>query len=135
MTSRQRAAFALGRGTKPAQKKHLVTFLAVGAPNPQHAVEPSMFYRLHRVIKQHHDLPPHAVSWGGQAFTYFFAHCWIDFRNFGTDDPQAFGVEQTPVDWFENSRRALLTHRQRCLDAVRPIQNVCHQSLGNEPSS
>ena len=56
---------------KASDEELLVTFLAVGAPNPQHAVGPDMYYRLHRVIKQHNDLPPHAVSWSGPAFTLF----------------------------------------------------------------
>ena len=103
---------------KASDEELLVNFLAVGSPNSKYKVEPDMYYRLHRVIKGWEDLPPFVVSWSGTAFNYMFAHCWIDYKRFGTDDPQAFGSEETPVDWFENSRRALITHRQRCLEAI-----------------
>lgn len=102
---------------KASDEELLVNFLAIGSPNAQHAVAPDMYYRLHRTIKQHKKMLPFVVSWAGPAFNYTFAHCWIDFGKFGTDDPQAFGSGETAVDWFENSRRAMLTHRQRCLEA------------------
>ena len=120
---------------KASAEEHLVTFLAVGSPDPQHAVEPDMYYRLHRVIKRHKDMPPYAVSWGGQAFTYFFAHCWIDFRKFGIDDPRAFGSDQTPIDWFENSRRAMLTHRQRCVESADQYKTFGPNRWGMSPAS
>lgn len=120
---------------KASAEEHLVTFLAVGAPNPEFAVAPEMYYKLHRVIKQHKDLAPHAVSWGGQAFTYFFAHCWIDFMKFGADDPQAFGVDQPAVDWFENSCRAMLTHRQRCLESVEQFKTFGPHRWGMSPAA
>ena len=120
---------------KASAEEHLVTFLAVGSPNPEHTVVPDMYYRLHRVFKQHRDLPVHAVSWGGQAFTYFFAHCWIDYRGFGPDNPQAFGVETAPVDWFENSRRALLTHRQRCLESANQFKTFGLNRWGMSPAA
>lgn len=120
---------------KASDEELIVTFLAVGSPEPEYAVEPEMYYRLHRVIKQHDRMRPHVVSWGGQAFTYFFAHCWIDYRRFGTDDPYAFGVEQTPVDWFENSRRALLTHRQRCVESADQFKTFSENRWGMSPAA
>lgn len=120
---------------KASAEEHLVTFLAVGSPEPGHAVEPDMYYRLHRVIKRHDDLSPFAVSWGGQAFTYFFAHCWIDYRRFGADDPHSFGSRQPPVDWFENSRRAMLTHRQRCLESTNEFKTFGPNRWGMSPAA
>ncbi len=120
---------------KASAEELLVTFLAVGAPNPEFAVAPEMYYQLHRVIKQHKNMPPHAVSWGGQAFTYFFSHCWIDYAKFGTDDPQLFGVDQTPVDWFENSRRALLTHRQRSVESADEFTTFGPNRWGMSPAA
>lgn len=120
---------------KACAEEHLTTFLAVGAPNPDYAVAPDMYYRLHRVIKGWEDLPPFAVSWGSQAFTFFFAHCWIDFARYGTDDPQAFGVDQTPIDWFENSRRAMVTHRQRCIESADEFKTFGPNRWGMSPAA
>ncbi|MEM8946223.1 MAG: glucoamylase family protein [Planctomycetota bacterium] len=118
---------------KASDEELLVTFLAVGSPTAEHRVEPEMYYRLHRTIKQHRQMSPHVVSWGGQAFTYFFAHCWIDYRGYGADDPQTFGVDQPPVDWFENSRRALLTHRQRCIESAEDFRSFGPNRWGMSP--
>ena len=120
---------------KASAEEHIVTFLAVGSPVPRHAVEPDMYYRLHRVIKRHDELPPFAVSWGGQAFTYFFAHCWIDYGRFGADNPQLFGSNQPRVDWFENSRRAMLTHQQRCLESANEFKTFGPNRWGMSPAA
>lgn len=120
---------------KASAEEHLVTFLAVGAPKPEHAVDPKVYYQLERVIKQHKDLPPFAVSWGSQAFTYFFAHCWIDYGKYQADDPQAFGVDYPRIDWFENSHRALLTHRQRCLEAADQYKTFGSNRWGMSPAA
>lgn len=120
---------------KASAEEHLVTFLAVGAPEANHASAPEMYYRLHRVIKGHKNMPPFAVSWGGQAFTYFFAHCWIDFSRFEADDPSALGVDQPGVDWFENSRRALMTHRQRCIEAADRFKTFAPNRWGMSPAA
>jgi len=120
---------------KASDEELLVNFLAVGSPTPKHAVAPDMYYRLHRVIKQHKEMPPFVVSWGGQAFNYAFAHCWIDYGKFGLDDPQAFGSYQPPVDWFENSRRAMLTHRQRCLESIDQFKTFGLNRWGMSPAA
>ena len=65
----------------------LVYFLAAGVPNPAHAIEPEVYYRLKRNVKQHKDMPPYVVSWGGPLFNYTFAHCWIDYRSLGPRQP------------------------------------------------
>jgi hypothetical protein len=99
-----------------SDEERLVYFLAVAAPRPAHAVAPELYYRLERTVKHHGELPPYVVSWPGTLFTYFFSHCWIDYRLLGADDPARFSLDAPRVDWFENSRRAVLTHRQRCLE-------------------
>ena len=66
-----------------SDEERLIYFLAAAAPNDEHAIEPTAYYRLKRVIKHHNELPPYAVSWNGSLFTYFFSHCWIDYRHFG----------------------------------------------------
>ncbi len=100
-----------------SDEERLVDFLAVGTTEKKHAVPPVTYFRLERTVKQHEDMPPYVVSWNGALFTYFFSHCWIDYRRLAADNPQAFEVDAPSVDWFENSRRAVLTHRQRCIEA------------------
>lgn len=115
-----------------SDEERLVDFLAVGAPE-EHAVEPSVYYRLRRVVKQHDDLPPYVVSWNGSMFTYFFSHCWIGYRYLGADNPQESGVEAPRVDWFENSRRATLTHRARCIEANDEFPTLGENRWGLAP--
>lgn len=111
-----------------SDEERLVYFLAAGAPRDDHAVDPALYYRLKRVVKRHADLPPFVVSWPGTLFTYFFSHCYIDYAALGPDDPAAFGVaDAVRVDWFENSRRAVLTQRHRCLAAADR-----YRTLGDE---
>ena len=50
-------------------------------------------------------MQPYVVSWNGSLFTYFFAHCWIDYRHLTADDPESFGEKGPAVDSFENSRQ------------------------------
>ena len=100
-----------------SDEERLIYFLAVASPNEKHALDPVSYYRLKRVVKQHLKMPPYVVSWNGSLFTYFFANCWIDYRHLKSDDPSLYGEQGPGVDWFENSRRAVLTHRQRCLEA------------------
>jgi hypothetical protein len=110
-----------------------VYFLAVGAPTEQHALEPASYYRLKRVVEQHEDMPPYVVSWTGSLFTYFFSHCWIDYRNMAADDPADFNVDEPAVDWFENSRRAVLTHRERCMEASEHLPTLGENRWGLAP--
>ncbi len=113
-----------------SDEEHIIYFLAVGSPNPDHALPPRTYYTTSRLIKQHKEMPPFVVSWNGALFTYVFSHCWIDFRRFGTDNPSRFGVDAPGVDWFENSRRAYLTHRQRCLEQVGRFKSFADDRWG-----
>jgi hypothetical protein len=101
---------------RASDEERLVYLLAVGTPVEAHAVPAETYYKLSRTVKRHKDMPPFVVSWPGNMFTYFFAHCWIDYRGLGADEPRAFGVDLPRVDGWENSRRAALTHRQRCAE-------------------
>jgi hypothetical protein len=99
-----------------SDEERLIYFLAAGAPRDEFAVDPKMYYQLKRDVRGWNDMPPFAASWPGTLFTYFFSHCWIDYGRWEPDDPKAFGIDAPRVDWFENSRRAVLTHRQRCVE-------------------
>jgi hypothetical protein len=115
-----------------SDEERLIYFLAVGSPE-KHALKPNSYYHLKRVVKRHAEMPPYVVSWNGSLFTYFFAHCWIDYRHLTADHPSAFGEEGPAVDWFENSRRAVLTHRQRCLEAAREFPTLGENRWGLAP--
>lgn len=116
-----------------SDEERLIYFLAAGAPRAEHAVEPGAYYRLKRVVKQHREMPPYVVSWNGSLFTYFFSHCWIAYRDLEADQPSAFGVAGPSVDWFENSRRAALTHRARCIEASRQFPTLAENRWGLAP--
>lgn len=113
-----------------SDEERLIYLLAVGSRNPDHAVAPELYYRLERRIKRHRNMPPYVVSWPGTLFTYFFSHCWIDYGSLGTDDPRRLGIEAPRVDWFENSRRATLTHRQRCIEQAGRFSTLAPDRWG-----
>lgn len=97
-----------------SDEERLVYLFAVGAPRDEFALDPAVYYKLKRELRSHADLPPFVASWPGPLFTYFFSHCWIDYQTLGPDDPSRFDSDAPRVDWFENSRRAVLTHKRRC---------------------
>ncbi|HUU82183.1 MAG TPA: glucoamylase family protein [Phycisphaerae bacterium] len=111
-------------------EERLVYFLGIGSPDPAHALDPSTYYRLERPVKRHKDMPPYVVTWQGTLFNYFFSHCWIDYRSLGLDDPSRLGVDAIRVDWFENSRRAVLTHRQRCIENSHRFKSLAEDRWG-----
>lgn len=111
----------------------LCYFHAVGAPSEGHAIDPKIAYRLKRKVGRHGDLPPYVVTWNGSMFTYFFDHCWIDYRRYEADDPSQFGVDAPRVHWFENSRRAFLTHRQRCQERAADFRTLGPNRWGLGP--
>ena len=115
-----------------SDEERLVDFLAAGAPG-EHAVEPAVYYELRRIVKQHNDMAPYVVSWNGSLFTYFFSHCWIDYRHLAADDPAKLGEEGPRVDWFENSRRATLTHRARCIEVSDKFPTLGENRWGLAP--
>jgi hypothetical protein len=118
-----------------SDEERLIYFLAVGSPNEKQALEPGAYYHLKRVVKRYKDKPPFVVSWNGSLFTYFFANCWIDYRTCPADNPAAFGDNGPSVQWFENSRRAVLTHRDRCREAASRFNTLGENRWGLAPCS
>lgn len=116
-----------------SDEERIMYFLAAGAPNPDFAGDPRDYYNLQRHVKSHDDLAPFVVSWNGSMFTYLFAHLWIDYRRFDADQPRAFGVEAPRVDWLENSRRAVLAHRRRCIQASHQFGTLAEDRWGFAP--
>jgi hypothetical protein len=113
-----------------SDEERLIYVLAAGAPRPEHAVAPDIYYKLARTLKHHDALPPFVVSWPGALFTYVFSHCWIDYRSLGADDPGRLGISAPRVDWFENSRRAVLTQRQRCIELAGTYKSLSADRWG-----
>jgi hypothetical protein len=116
--------------TNASDEERLVYFLAVAAPNSEFTVPPTVYYQLKRTLKQHDEMPMFVVSWPGTLFTYFFSHCWIDYRSLPADDPARVGAHAPRVDWFENSRRAVLTHRQRCIELSARFRTLARDRWG-----
>ena len=111
----------------------LCYFHAVGAKNDQHAIDPAIAYRVKRKVGQHQDQMPYVVSWNGSMFTYFFDQCWIDYRRYHADNPAQFGIAGPRVHWFENSRRAFLTHRARCIEKSAEYATLAPNRWGLGP--
>ena len=96
-----------------SDEERLIYFLASGSRSADHRLDPALYYKLMRRFPDNG--PPFVMSWNGSLFTYFFSHCFIDYGRFAADRPAAFGIDLSQVDWVENSRRAVLDHRSRCL--------------------
>jgi hypothetical protein len=116
-----------------SDEERIIYFLAAGGENPEFALPPRDYFRLERQFRQHGEQPPFIASPTGTPFTYFFSHCWIDYRGLGADDPQKFGVEAPRVDWFENSRRALVVHRARCIELADRYKSFGPDRWGVSP--
>lgn len=110
----------------------LATFLAVAAPQETHRADSGLYYRLRRPLGDHPASGLHVyLPWSGALFTNIFAHCFIDYASMGPDDPAAFGVERRPrVDWWENSRRAVLLNQAKCTEARSSFPNLGANSWG-----
>lgn len=99
-------------------EQRLVCFLAAAAPVENHRVDPSIYYRLRRMLGDHNGSGAHIwFPWSGALFTHFFAQCFIDYANLGPDDPAAQGATHKPrVDWWENARRGVNFHRAKAIE-------------------
>ncbi len=103
-------------------EQRLVCYLAAGASDAAHRVDPSVYYRLRRMLGEHGNSGVHVwFPWSGALFTHFFAHCFIDYAHMSPDDPAARGVPRRPrVDWWENARRGVELQR------IKAIENPAH---------
>lgn len=114
-------------------EERLIYFVAAGTPDERYAVDPAMYYRLERHVDRLNDMQPFVVSWNGALFTYFFSHCWINYYELTADNPGKFGVSAPRVDWLENSRRATLSHRQRCIEYASKFKTLAPNRWGLAP--
>ncbi len=109
----------------------LVTFLAVCAPKEERRVDPKVYYRLRRGLGEYKDGPFVWFPWSGALFTSFFAHCWIDYSAMAPDNPAAFGVSnRAQVDWWENARRTVEMHREKCTENPKHLPTLGENAWG-----
>ncbi len=85
--------------------EHLILYLlAIGSPT--HPITPEAWYAWKRNWNQYA-----GYNYLGKTplFTYQYPHAWVDFRN-------RRETKAEHVDYFENSVKATLAHRQFCMD-------------------
>lgn len=119
----------------------LVAFLATCAPKDEHRVRPNLYYQLRRQLGSYSREDADGVMqdtgqmvwfpWSGALFASFFANCWIDYPSIGTDNPALLEVpRRARVDWWENSRRHVLLHQLKALDAKGQFANFGRDAWG-----
>ena len=79
---------------------------ALAAGSPTHPVSAGAFEASTRAYRWK-TIYGHAHLYAGPLFIHQFSHLWIDFR----DIPDAY-LRDRGIDYFENSRRATLVHRE-----------------------
>jgi hypothetical protein len=108
----------------------LIVLLGLGAPNPEYRLAPEAMTNWHRPTGRYKNGPEYIYTYPGTLFTYMFAHCFYDFR--------ATGPDGQGIDWFENTRRAVLANRDYCRDqsGVYPTygQNRWGITAGSAPN-
>lgn len=101
----------------------LLLYLA-GLGSPSHPLPPESYrawtegYRWRRIYG-------HEYLYAGPLFTHQYSHVWVDFR--GIRD--AF-MRDRGIDYFENSRRATLVHREYAIRNPRGFDGYCHCCWG-----
>lgn len=98
----------------------LVCLLAIASGQ----VDSSVFYAWEREEGTYND-STFIQTWWGSLFTYIFAECWINFQEVGTDSHPT-----TPVNWWENTRKAVLANRQFCIDSSTVYPTYSDSSWG-----
>ncbi|MDM5337100.1 glucoamylase family protein [Fictibacillus enclensis] len=100
-------------------EQFMMYFLA--AASPTHPVDPEMFYDFHRQVSTYGDVPLFIYTWTGSLFTYQFSHAWFDLQN---------KTDRDGLDWWENSVKASLAHRQYCMDESETFKTFGPNSWG-----
>jgi hypothetical protein len=86
----------------------LVALLAIASPNPAQRVPDDVFCATTRQGK------PFVKTFPGSLFTYQFGSVWLDMQALGRDICPA-----RRLDYFDNTRRAILATRQYAIDNPR----------------
>jgi hypothetical protein len=85
----------------------ILYLLAIGSPS--HPITPEAWYAWKRNWNEYD-----GYRYLGKTplFTYQYSHAWIDFRN-------RREVKGEQIDYFENSTKGILAHRQFCIDLAK----------------
>jgi hypothetical protein len=86
----------------------LIVLLGQAAPNPEYRLKPESMTNWKRPVGKYKNGQPFVYTYPGTLFTYMFAHCFYDFEKTGRDS--------LGVNWFENTRRAVIANRNWCID-------------------
>ncbi len=114
----------------------LVTLLGIGAVNPDHRIPPKFFYTFLRERKKYKGITDIVCTWPGALFTYTFAHCWIDFKTLGPDNPAALGMPaELQADWWSNSVKAIQANKIFCEFMAKRFQTFGTNAWGLTASS
>ena len=85
----------------------LVALLAIASPNPEHRVDEDVFYSMIREDQG----ASFVKTYPGSLFTYQFGSVWLDTQALGSD-----AHPQRPIDYFDNTRSAILATKQYAID-------------------
>lgn len=83
----------------------LIALLAMGSPNPEHRLDRSVWDDL---IRQGN---PFVKTFPGSLFSYQFGSVWLNTKRLGADNHP-----DRPVNFFENTKAAILAARQYAID-------------------
>ena len=97
---------------------------ALAAGSPTHPIPPSAFDAYTRTYRWK-TIYGHAHVYAGPLFIHQFSHLWIDFRGV----PDAY-MRARGIDYFENSRRATLVHREYATRNPRGFEGYGPDSWG-----
>jgi hypothetical protein len=79
----------------------------LGAGSPTHPISGECFYIFERPVGVYGSIPEVIHSPRGSLFVYLFSHMWLDFKGY---------TDKKGVDWFLNSKYAVLANRQYAVD-------------------
>jgi len=86
----------------------LISLLGQASPREEYRLKPETMTNFNRPIGTYKAGKPYIYTYPGALFTYMFAHCFYDFKKTGKDS--------LGIDWFENTRRAVIANRDWCRD-------------------
>jgi len=85
----------------------LAALLAIASPDPEHRVDDSVFFSMIREAEG----ASFVKTYPGSLFAYQFGSVWLDTRALGPD-----AHPQRPINYFENTRAAILATIQYAID-------------------
>jgi hypothetical protein len=99
----------------------LLYVLALGSPNPEHALGPEAWKAWTSTYERSWAAPydrPHLMF--PSLFVHQYSHVWIDFRGIRDEYMRKVNEQYKGFDYFENSRRA--TYAQRDYAIANPLK-------------